>query len=195
MLDLAALPIAFALTLWDALPVYLSIGLAMTVLLRVLLSSTRFEWCWRLRKPAGLEGVVYSILFLPVLAPVIAIASAALVMIHVRWMSPESPAPSSPGAALKARLEEIIVSVALAGILASIIKVFAPDIPAHIAATSGIAALAGFIVGFRSGAIAIPAVALSVHAGGNIAGIICIATSVIRSGIDAKRAFSKKTKL
>lgn len=188
MLDLAALPIAFALTLWDALPVYLSIGLAMTVILRVLLSDARFASYWRLRKPVGPESVVYALLFLPAMAPAIAIASAALVLAHARWVPPDSSAPSSPGAALRTRSEEIVVSVAVAGIIATIVKVFAPDLPDHIVATSGIAALAGFIVGFRSGAIAIPAVAMTVHAGGNLAGFICIAASILRSTLDLMRS-------
>lgn len=181
MLDLAALPIAFALTLWDAVPIFLSIGLALALVLRVILSPSQFSAFWSRRSVIGLEGAVYTILFYPKLLPLVIAAIAMMLLASSIRPAPQSDVPGHPRQVLKTRAEELLVSIAIAGAVATIIKVFAPDLTSQIIVHVAVAVLAGAVTGFRSGTVALPAVALAIHGGGLAYAGICLLAAVGRT--------------
>lgn len=179
MLDLAALPIAFALTLWDAVPVYLPVGIAVAVMLSVLTPVTTFQRFWNIRGTVGLEGVIFVILLYPSLVAVIVGAGILGTLIKLKSAAPLEPAPATPGSVIRQRGEEMLMSVLLASALAAVVKVgsTAIAVPAPAEVAAGI--LVGALCGFRSGAVAIPAVAVAVHLGGLLPAALCVGVSVI----------------
>ncbi len=172
MLDIAALPIALALTLWDALPVFLCIAAAAAILVRAVLTGQSLHNSWRFREIAALEGLVFALLFYPLLAPVLIVAAlgSGLTMRHI-----SSPAPATPLAAARQRIGEVFTPLLIASVGASVIKISAPSLPGSLPAHLAVALLAGVIAGNRSGVAVVPAIAVAVHFGGIIPAIVCIA--------------------
>ncbi|MBA2452675.1 MAG: hypothetical protein H0V47_05855 [Chloroflexia bacterium] len=171
--DLYALPIAFSLTLWDAAPVYLSVGLALAILMRTLLTAQALHTTWRLRETMGIEGLLYLALFRPSLLPVLVFASIVASTILARQVSHISP-PSTPGAALRIRFGELSLALLLPCIAAAVVKIFAPDIPENLMLQITLALAGSILIGGWSGTSAIPSVAIAVHAGGFIPAAVWI---------------------
>lgn len=177
MLDIAALPIALALTLWDALPVFLCIAAAAAIFARVLLTGQLFHTTWRVREIAGIEGMVFGLLFYPLLVPALLLATVGLMLAGV---AAESVLPESPLSAARKRIGEVFGSLLLASAVASVIKVGAPSLPNAPLAHLLVALAAGAVAGNRSGVAIIPAIAISVHYGGVLPAVVCIAAGAGR---------------
>lgn len=189
--DLYALPIAFSLTLWDAAPIYLSVGLALAILMRTILTGQALHTAWRLRELAGIEGLLYLTLFRPSLLPVLLLTSIVASVIRTRQTVGNSP-PSTPGMALRMRIGETIGALLLPCLAAALIKVFAPDIPENLMIQIALALTVSILVGCRSGTSAIPAVAIAVHAGGFMPAAVWIAGSVVRTIVSDVRLRKSK---
>ena len=181
MLDIPALPIAFALTLWDALPLFISVSVALALIARSTLHGQSFHRTWSLRDSAGIEGMLYAAIFQPNLVPLLAVAAVCASIPVFRRTLSENSIPVTPANALKVRAEEMVVHVLLASAVAAVIKVSAPDLPEALFLQVCIASLAGALVGFRAGAAAIPAVAVAVHLGGSVPALACIAAAALIS--------------
>ena len=130
--DLYALPIAFSLTLWDAIPIYLSVSLALAILVRTILRGQALHMAWRLREIIAIEGLLYLAMFRPSLVPVLLISSVVATMLHLRsaW---HDAVPITQGDALKTRLGELFPALLISCLAAAIMKVFAPGVPDHLA--------------------------------------------------------------
>lgn len=180
MFDLPAMPIAFALTLWDAVPIFLSISLALAVAARALVAG-RFQSVWRVRETAGIEGLVYLALFMPSLLPVLATISIAQTLVAWRTAATDEAIPDTPGRAIRVRAEEVIFPVLLGSVAAAYIKVAGPDITGRgLGLELLVAVVAGGLFGYRSGTVAIPAVAIMVHLGGAVPAIACMLAAAAR---------------
>lgn len=179
MLDISAFPIAVALTLWDAVPIYLSVGLALSILLPALLSRKALHRFWISRERLGIEGVVYLTVIEPRLAPVLAVASVVMLAV-IPGASQSSEIGEQPLKALAARTGEIVSPLIVASAVAALIKLSAPDLPASIAFQLIVAIGIGIAVGNRSGAAAIPAAAIAVHYGGFAPAALCITIATAR---------------
>lgn len=191
MFDLPAMPIAFALTLWDSIPIFLSVSLALAVASRAALAGSRFESIWRVRESAGIEGLVYLAVFMPSLLPVLTVAGMFQVLAVWRMPATRNSVPATPGSALRTRAEEVIVPVLLSSVMAAYIKVAGPDIAGHgLALEVLVAVVAGGLIGNRSGTAAIPAVAVMVHLGGAVPAIACVLAATIQSAVLQHRSIS-----
>lgn len=180
--DLAALPTNVGLTLWDALPVYLSVAVAFGLLTRVWLPSAAYTWYWTRRRLLDPTGLVYLALFARELAPVyvvcmlIGIMVSATVTGKARGVATRlarripmlgsrrsAPPPTPVGAARESFGEAFVSALAGAGV-AGLINMFGHYLPAgagwHIVPAAGAA-----FVGLPPGSAAIPAVA-----GGSVSG-------------------------
>lgn len=180
MLDLQALPIAIALTLWDAAPIYLCVGLALAVLSRAILPTKGFHTAWALRDAAGIEGLVYVVIFQPTLAPVVAIVATCQSVLTLTSGQTAEAAPRTPGEALSRRASEMFGALLLAATIAGAIKILAPSLPEHLAVEALLALAAGSVLGRRTGMAAVPAVAMAVHMGGLLPAALCLAATLAR---------------
>lgn len=172
------------MTLWDALPVFLATAAALAVFARAVLPDQSFHRVWRLRETAGIEGLVYSAVFMPVLMLPLAVA-ATVVSLAAGFNSPKaSSLPAAPGRALRERAGEIVMPLLLACAVAAVIKVGAPSLPTSGLAPVLIAAFAGMLTGYRSGVAIVPAVAIAIHLGGVLPAAFCFGGAVARRGIE-----------
>src|SRR5690606_28866779 len=90
--DIAALPSSWGLTLWDAMPVYLSIELAVAVAITVLLSGARRQRAWSLASAYPLSSMAYVLLFDLRLALILA---SALILDAVARLACRTSSPPS----------------------------------------------------------------------------------------------------
>lgn len=187
MLDIAALPIALALTLWDALPVFLCIAAATAILVRAVLTGQSLHTFWRIREIDGLEGLVFALLFYPILAPVLVVASVALGLGSRRKVNPDLDIPATPLAAARQRIGEVFGSLLVASVVAAVVKISAPSLPDFFPVYIAVALVAGTIAGHRSGVVAVPAIAIAVHLGGIVPAIACIAAGAGRFLVQESR--------
>lgn len=183
--DLSALPIAFSLTLWDAAPIYLSVGLALAILTRVVLKGQALHTAWHVRDLTGIEGLVYLAVFRPSLAPVLLLAGIVVSVVRAQGQA-DTALPPTPGASLRTRFGEMVGALLLPSLAAATIKVFAPGIPEDLVIQTVLALAGALLVGGRSGASAVPAVAFAVHAGGFIPAAIWIVGATARSVVLAR---------
>jgi hypothetical protein len=174
MFDLPAIPITVGLTLWDAIPIFLSIGLAVAVLGRATLHGQSFHRFWLLRETLCLEGMMYALVFVPALLPA-AIAGAIVVSASrlLRSTLHES-LPANPWQALRQRSQELFFGVLVASALSGLLKTAASAIPDALFLQILVAVSAGIASGNRSGVAVIPAVSIAVHAGGLVPATLCI---------------------
>lgn len=179
--DIAALPTSWALTIWDALPVFLSVELAVALLVVVLLGNQRRETIWRFTAALPLGAVVYLGLFNSGLALVLAGAAFG----HgfaMRSLTPDvEPAPDSPWTAMKRRGGDVIWAVVIQSAVAALVKVIlAPAIPSG----SGFWILVGVAGGVLTpgplGVAAIPALAVQSASDGIVPAVIWIAVAAVR---------------
>ncbi len=184
--DLYALPIAFSLTLWDAVPIYLSVSLALAILVRTILRGQALHMAWQLREIIAIEGLLYLAMFRPSLVPVLLISSVVATMLHLRsaW---HDAVPITQGDALKTRLGELFPALLISCLAAAIMKVFAPGVPDHLALQTLLAASGSVLVGGRSGTSGIPAVAIAVHFGGVIPASAWIVGATTRTIVNRRR--------
>lgn len=188
MLDFPAIPIAIGLTLWDAIPIFLSVGLALAVLARATLHGQSFHRFWLLRETSGVEGLLYALVFLPVLLPVVLAGAVVLSASHLLKPTVTGELPTNPWQALRQRFEELFFGVLVAAALTGLLKVSAPAIPDSLALQMLIAGSSGLISGNRSGVAVIPAVSIAVHIGGLVPAALCILAATLRHiVVDAHR--------
>lgn len=174
MLDLPALPIAFALTLWDAAPIYLSIGLAVVIVARAALRGQSFHMLWDMREKVSPEGIAYLLVFQPILAPImIPVIFGHVLVARTAALLGNDP-PANPGQALKARGSELFWTLLLGSLVAAAIKLSGPTLPDHLAIQILLATAIGAALGSKPAAVAIPAVAVAVHLGGVVPAAACL---------------------
>jgi hypothetical protein len=179
MLDIPALPIAFALTLWDAAPIYVSIGLALAVIWRATTQGQSFHSGWALREKLAAEGTVYLLIFQPLLAPVMILVGIGQSIIARRAHVEDSNPPSTPVGAMRTRGSELISALLLGSLVAAVIKITAPSLPEHLAFQIVLAAIVGAGLGSKPTSVAIPAVAIAVHTGGAVPAVICMLATLL----------------
>lgn len=197
MKDIAALPTNMALTLFDALPVYLGVALALAVLARIWLPRVAFDWYWRRRRVLDPTGVLYLVLYYEALALpyLILLMLATLAIVRLNYArnnlrvpgTPRLPllnrgspgserTPSTPARALRATLSETVTQLLIAGVVAALVNIFGPRVP------DGVSWLAVPVIGVLAlgpnpGAAAIPAVAAASTSGSLWIGIVWLTLS------------------
>ena len=181
--DLAALPTSWALTIWDAMPVFLSVELAIAVLLVATLQRSSLLHAWRLTSVYSAGGVVYLFLFDLNLAIVLVLVTVASAFAQFRLApdSPDTPAPASPFGAIKMRGGAVIWEVAKASAIAALIKIIiAPELSQGSPAWVGLALFGGLILPSPLGVAAIPALSVGTASDGLISPAVWIASAAIR---------------
>lgn len=193
--DLAALPTNVGLTLWDALPVYLSIAVALALVARVWLPQAWFAGYWTMRWLLDPTGLAYLVLFARPLVPFYALTCVAAVGLVVAlrtkaYMSPvtrlsrlpllatpgTTAAPATPVGAVRQRAGEVFGAVLVAAIVAGVINLFSHYLP-DAAAYVGLPLLAGALVGPAFGPSALPAVAADGTSGSAFVGAVWLIVS------------------
>jgi hypothetical protein len=171
MTDLAALPTSWALTIWDALPIYLSVGLAAAVIITVSLRPRRRRVAWRLSSAYPLASVAYLFVFDSSLAFVAAGAAIGHVLLTRRLLSVprDVDAPTDPLLAIKMRGGTIIWDVAKASAVAAILKILVTPV---IGDTIGLP--------LPLGASAIPTVTVWSASGGLFPASMLLAAAAVR---------------
>lgn len=190
--DLYAIPIAFSLTLWDAVPVFISVGLAVAILTRVVLSGRALRFAWSARERLAVEGMVYVILFQPALLAVIVASSAIGSSLYGPTAIEDRSLPSSPGAAMRTRAGELLVPLMLSCLAAAAIKIASPSIPDSFVVQVIVAMAGAILIGGRSGTSAIPAVAIAVHMGGLFPAAVWVLVSAGREVLTPHLGFKLK---
>jgi hypothetical protein len=188
MLDFPAIPIAIGLTLWDAIPIFLSLGLALTVLARATLQGQSFHRFWQLRETTGIEGAAFSLVFLPVLFPVVLAGAVAFTLSRLLKPVVLEELPANPWQALRRRSEELFFGVLVASALAGVVKTVPPAVPDTTYVHLLIAFSAGIFSGNRSGVAVIPATAIYVHLGGIIPAALCLLAATVRQVVSETRS-------
>ncbi|MEZ4523922.1 MAG: hypothetical protein R3A46_20165 [Thermomicrobiales bacterium] len=161
--DFSALPTSWALTLWDALPVFLSIELAVAILVVLATEPSARRRLWDLTSGFPIGGMVFAALFdrnLTVILGVAIIANIALMRYFPYHVESTAP-PSSPRQALASRLPDVGWSVAKAAFAAAVIKTLViPTVEAGSMAWLVVAVIGGSVTPAPIGAAAIPALAI-----------------------------------
>jgi hypothetical protein len=195
MNDLAALPTSWALTLWDALPLYLSIEVALAIAIVALFAPPARHRLWSCALDYPLAGVAYLLLFdLPLAAALAAIAGLAVTMRAFLRSPPERAGPpATPGEAIRVRSSAVLWSVAMACAVAAFIKIIlTPAIASDSAAWSLAAGLGGLLAPGPLGVAAIPALALGTASNGWLNGTIWLAAAGMRPFV-VERYWNKRT--
>lgn len=193
--DLAALPTNVGLTLWDALPVYLSIAVALALVARVWLPQAWFAGYWSMRWLLDPTGLAYLALFARPLVPIYVLTCVAAVglVAVLRTKSNNSAvtqlsrlpllathgttrAPTTPIGAVRQRAGEVFGAVLVAALVAGVINLFSHYLP-DAAAYVGLSLLAGAFVGPAFGPSALPAVAADGTSGSAFVGAVWLIMS------------------
>lgn len=191
--DFAALPTSWALTMWDSLPVYLSVEVAIALAIVVLTGVQLRGRLWSLSSTHWLAAVVYLLLFDPRLAAIL--AAGAMVQFAAiqagRLKSPEPATPGSPLEALRSRGGSVAWGVATASAFAAAVKIIVPPVIASDSPSWFIVAVIGGLFGPGPiGLAAIPALATQTAANSLVAGALWIASAAVRPVmIDRYRAW------
>lgn len=160
--DIAALPTSWALTIWDALPVYLSVEVAVALVIVVVAGSRLRTRLWQMSSIAPAGGIIYLAIFDIKLAGallVVALVQLAIAMAGRIDLS-TSPAPDVPLDALRDRGGSVIWSVAKASLIAAVVKtLLTPAFPVNSPVWIVVAGLGGLVSPGPLGSAAIPALA------------------------------------
>ena len=179
--DIAALPTSWALTIWDALPVFLSVELAVALLVVVLLGQRRRETVWRFTAALPLGAVVYLGLFNSGLALVLAAAAFGHGFAMRIFMPYGAPAPDSPWTAMKRRGGDVIRAVVIAAAVAALVKVIlTPLIPSGSGPWILVGIAGGVLTPGPLGVAAIPALATQSASDGILPASVWIAVAAAR---------------
>ncbi len=179
--DIAALPTSWALTLWDALPIYLSIEVAFAIVVTATLSGVWRERLWHASVAFGLGGAVFLFTFDPGLAFILLVVSLAQTAAHARATPPDKAIPQNPTQALRERGGEVIGAVALAATAAALVKVLLiPEIAANSWLWYLVAPAGGLATPVPVGASAVPALAASTATGSIMSGTLWLAGAALR---------------
>ncbi len=161
--DIAALPTSWALTLWDALPLFLSVEVALAVVLVALSVGAvrRNLWIWTSAYPIG--AVLYSALFdagITVLLAAILIGQIAFKILRPSKF-PIVSTPQSPGAAIRLRGGSVIGDVAKAAAIAAVLKIaVSPEIAPGASSWFVVALVGGLLTPGPLGVAAIPVLSI-----------------------------------
>ena len=186
--DLAALPTSWALTIWDAVPVFLSVELAIAVLLVAILQRPAMARAWRLSSAYPVGGIVYLGLFDQQLAVILGLAIVSSLVAQQRFPldSTGSASPGSPFEAIKNRGGAIIWDVAKASAVAAIIKIIlAPELGQQSLAWVVLSLFGGLVFPGPLGVAAIPALSVSTASDGLLAPLLWILMASCRPWIAA----------
>jgi hypothetical protein len=202
--DLAALPTSWALTIWDALPVYASVEGAVAVVLVTLLSGRVLAQGRRALRHHVPAAVAYLALFDPALAVVAGClglaralignhAAAGLRTAEVGLASLTSSAvagrpaaaggpPGSPFEALRVHVWDVLTTITAGAALAAIAKVLLrPALGDSTVAWLPIAVIGGMLAPLSFGGGALPALAVSNASGSLLAGSLWFAGAITRA--------------
>jgi hypothetical protein len=181
--DFAALPTSWALTLWDALPVYASVEGAFAILVLATLAGRWRERVWN----ASRHHIPGAIAYLTLFDATLAIAAAAMGVVIVATSAGTNRAskldvcPASPFAGLRARLWEVLPSVATGAALAAIIKIILrPLLGAESPGWLAIAVAGGIAAPVSFGAGALPALAIASASGSALIASAWFVASAVR---------------
>ena len=179
--DIAALPTSWALTIWDALPVFLSVELAVALLVVVFLERRRRDMVWRFTTAIPLGAVVYLALFNSGLAFVLVVTAFGHGFAMRALQSDGEPAPDSPWTAMKRRGGDIIWAVVIAAAVAALIKVIlTPIFPFGSPLWTIVGVAGGVLTPGPFGVAAIPALAVQSASDSLIGAASWIAVAVAR---------------
>ncbi len=181
--DLAALPTSWALTLWDALPVFLSVECAIAILILGVIPQQWKTSAWMISAFHLAGGLIYLEVFDSALVvPLLVLAGIVALTTWRRSVRVQQvPAPPSPYAGLRVRAVEVISAVAASSAAAAVVKVLVgPYVgdgnPIWFAFAAGI----GLVPFGTLGTAAIPALASSSAANSEMVGIIILISAAAR---------------
>lgn len=138
----------------------------------------------------GLEGLVFALLFYPLLAPALIVAAVGT---GLATNQAANPIPSTPLAAARQRIGEVFTPLLISSAVASVIKISAPSLPDSYPVQVVVALLTGAIVGNRSGVAIVTAIAIAVHFGGFFPAVVCIAAAAGRNVVLDRRQLKAET--
>lgn len=181
--DLAALGTSWALTLWDALPIFLAIEAALAILVLVAVPARARHAAWLYSGALLVGGAIYLLAFESALLWVYPVSCLAAVTIEARWGNPaDQPADAaSIGAGVKQRAWLVVSAVARASFVAAVVKVLlAPYLADGNLVWFLVAAGAGLIRAGTFGTVAIPALAVATGTGSVLYGASLLAAAAAR---------------
>jgi hypothetical protein len=161
--DFAALPTSWALTLWDALPLFLSVEVALAVALVALTAgeTKRKLWSWTRVYPLG--AILYAALFDIRLSVLLATILAGRIAFRSRGSSnyADVPTPHTPLESIRLRGGSVIADVAKAAAIGAIVKiVLSPEIAPGASSWFIVAITGGLVAPGPLGVAAIPALSI-----------------------------------
>lgn len=182
--DLAALPTSWALTLWDALPLFVSIEVAIAICVIALVGGKRVPQMWKLSDHYVAAGLVYLLLFDLQLALVFLGSCVIAIRFPAGAATDATPIPDSPLSAIRVRGGEVAWDVAKAGAIAAVVKVLlTPMIPSGSWIWVPVALAGGVLSPWPIGASAIPALAANTAAGSLLAGTVWLVAAALQPQI------------
>ena len=208
MKDIAALPTNMGLALWDALPVYVGISLAVALLARVWLSAGLYAWYWNRRRLLDPAGLFYLILYYESLSipyAVLALLTAATagrgrgalcgdrlgripsLPLLSGFYGDADRLPATPIRAMRTALSDMVTQLLVAGALAALVNIYGPRLPDGplwlVVPVAGVLAL-----GPNPGAAAIPAVASASTSGMPWIGVVWLVLAFGASWLQTARS-------
>ena len=181
--DFAALPTSWALTLWDALPLFLSIEAALAVVLVAACGPPTRRRLWQLTGAYPLSGIAYLALFDLQLALCMSVVTALALVVRARSDSMDSggSAPRHPLAALRVRGGAVLGDVAIAGAVAAVIKIILmPELASGSPGWFAVGLAAGFLTPGPLGVAAIPALAVGSAADSFVPACVALVAAAAR---------------
>jgi len=184
--DIAALPTSWALTLWDALPLYLSIEVALALTLVALTSGAARTRLWNMTRTYPVSAVLYSALFDARLTLLIA-ATVVGQSVYRFVRSPngsELQTPDLPLQAIRQRGGAVTGDVAKAAGVAAIIKILiSPELAADAYGWFAVAIIGGILAPGPIGVAAIPALSIASASENLFAPTIWLIVAVARPAV------------
>ncbi len=185
--DLAALPTSWALTMWDALPIILSVEAALVVVILATLSGRTKVLAWLATRSNIIGGLAYLTVFGSSLWIIFALFGAGnlLERARVTKFSMAFETPRSPLGGLTSRAWNVVGAVAASAALAATIRILAgPFLNAGnplwyvLALTGGLLPLGTF------GTAAVPALAISTTTDSLATGIVWLVAAALRPRVE-----------
>ncbi|HLT21167.1 MAG TPA: hypothetical protein VKZ96_17060 [Thermomicrobiales bacterium] len=180
--DLAALPTSWGLTIWDALPIFLAVEVAVAIVILAALPVGARATVWRHSASLLIGGAAYLLAFeSELILPFAIIAVATVGASQLRASGEQPQVPSSVGSGAMSRAWDVIGSVAASSAVAAAVKILlVPYLPVDSLVWLFMAVCGGLIPIGTTGTAAIPALALTAGGGTALHGVVWLAVAAAR---------------
>ena len=170
--DLAALPTSWGLTIWDALPIFLAVEVAVAIVILAALPVGARATVWRHSASLLIGGAAYLLAFeSELILPFAIIAVATVGASDLRASGEQPQVPCSVGSGAKSRAWDVIGSVAASSAVAAAVKILlVPYLPVDSLVWLFMAVCGGLI----------PALALTAGGGTALHGVVWLAVAAAR---------------